>query len=135
MMKSCEKSREIKCPYTVCIACLAINCQDIAGTAAIAISPFKTYVPKQPQPPLTLSLVATTREQDVSNLLASTAGLRSRAKYDTASAPELFFHEHGSSSGAHGFHVCGSCSGAVAILEFKKCGSHYRTKAKVGDQT
>jgi len=98
-MKSCVKNREIKCHYSVCIAGLAINCQDIAGTAAIAISPFKTYVPKQPQPPLTLSLVAITRDQDVSNLLASTAGLRSRRKNDTASAPELFFHEHGSSSG------------------------------------
>jgi len=52
---------------------LAINCQDIAGTAAIDISPFKTDVPKQPQPPLTLTLllVAITREQDVSKLLAS----------------------------------------------------------------
>jgi len=45
----------------------------MAGTAAIAISPFKTYVPKQPEPPFTLTilLVAITREQDVSNLLAS----------------------------------------------------------------
>jgi len=93
---------------------LAINCQDIAGTAAIDISPFKTDVPKKPQPPftLTLLLVAITREQDIFNLLASTAGLRSRRKNDTASAPELFFHEHGSSSGAHGFLVCGSWSRA-----------------------
>jgi len=133
MMKSCVKNREIKCRYSVCIAGLEINCQDNVGTAPIAISPFKTDVPKQPQPPftLTLLLVAITREQNVSNLLASTAGLRSHGKNDTSSAPELFFHEHGSSSGAHGFHVCGSCSGAVAILEFKKCGSHFRTKAKV----
>jgi len=43
-MKSCVKNREIKCRYSVCIAGLAINCQDIAGTAAI--SPFKTYLPK-----------------------------------------------------------------------------------------
>jgi len=41
-----------------------------------------------------------------------------------------FFHEHGSSSGAHGFHVCGSCSEAVAILELKKWGSHYGDKEK-----
>jgi len=134
-MKSCVKNREIKCRYCVCIVGLAINCQDIAGTAAIAISPFKTYVPKQPQPPLTLLLVEIPREQDDSYLLASTAGLRSRGQNDTASAPELFFHQHGSISGAHGFHVCDSCSGAVAILELKKCGSHYRAKAKVGDQT
>ena len=51
--------------------------------------------------------------------LFPTAGLRSRRKNDTASSPELFFHEHGSSTGAHGFHVCGSCSGAVAILELE----------------
>jgi len=91
---------------------LAVNCQDIAGTAAIDSSPFKTDVQTLPQPPLTLTLllVAMTREQDVSNLLASTAGLRSRREYDTALAPELFFHKHGSSSGAHGFHLCGSCS-------------------------
>jgi len=67
--------------------------------------------------------------------LLPTAGLRSRRKNDTASAPELFFHEHGSSSGAHDFHMCGSCSEAVAILELKKCGSHYRTKENVGGQT
>jgi len=98
---------------------LTINCQDIGDTGAIDISPFKTDVPKQPQPPftLTLILVAITREQDVSNLLASTAGLRSRRKNDTASGPKLFFHEHDSSSGAHGFHVCGFCPGAVTILE------------------
>jgi len=66
MMISCVKNREIKCRYSVCIAGLAINSQDIAGTAAIAISTFKTYVPKQPQLPLTLLLVAITREQDVS---------------------------------------------------------------------
>jgi len=55
------------------IADLAINCQDNAGTAAIDISRFKTDVPKQPKPPFTLKLllVAITREQDVSNLLAS----------------------------------------------------------------
>ena len=116
---------------------MAINCQDIAGTAAIDISLFKTDVPTQPQPLCTLThlLVAITREQDISNLLASTAGLRSRRKNETASAPELFFHEHGSISRVHGFHVCGSYSGAVAILELKKCGSHYRTKEKVGGQT
>jgi len=58
---------------SVCIADLAINCQDIAGTAAIDISPFKTDVPKQPEPPFTLTvlLAAITREQDVFNLLAS----------------------------------------------------------------
>jgi len=67
--------------------------------------------------------------------LLPTAGLWNHRKNDTASAPQLFFREHGSSSGAHGFHVCGSCSGAVAILELKKCGSHYRTKEKVGDLT
>ena len=54
-------------------------------------------------------------------------------KTDIASAPELFFfHEHVSSSRAHGFHVFGSCSGAVAIPELKKWGSHYRAKEKVG---
>ena len=35
---------------SVCIADLAIDCQDIAGTAAIDISPFKTDVLKQPKP-------------------------------------------------------------------------------------
>jgi len=66
--------------------------------------------------------------------LLPAAGLRNRRENDTASAPELFYHEHGSNSGTHGFHVCGSCSGAVAILQLKKCGSHYRTKKKVVDQ-
>ena len=100
----------------------------------IDISPFNTAEPKQPKPPFTLTvlLVAITQEQDVFNLLVSTAGLRSRGKNDTASAPELFFHEHGSSSGAHGFHMCGSCTGAVAILELKKWESHYGAKDKVG---
>jgi len=36
------------------------------------------------------------------------SGLRSRRKNDTTPAPELFFHEHGSSTGALGFHECGS---------------------------
>jgi len=36
------------------------------------------------------------------------SGLLSRRKTDTAPAPELLFHEHGSSSGALGFHECGS---------------------------
>ena len=60
-------------PFNVCIADLAINCQDIAGAAVIDISPFKIDAPKQPQPPftLTLLLVAITREQDASSLLAS----------------------------------------------------------------
>jgi len=66
------------------------------------------------------------------NCLLPTAGLQSRRKNDTASAPELFLHEHGCSTGAHGFHVCGSCSRAVAILDLKTWGSHYRTKKKVG---
>ena len=52
---------------------MAINCQDIADTAAIDVSPFKTDVLKQPKPPFTLivSLVAITREQDGFNLHAS----------------------------------------------------------------
>ena len=50
--------------------------------------------------------------------------------YNTASAPELFFHEHGSISGAHGFHICGYCSGALAILEFKKVGKPLRGQEK-----
>ena len=94
------KNREIKCRYSVCIAGLAINCQDIAGTAAIAISPFKTYVPKQPQPPLTLLLVAITREQDVSIRLLPPQGcgavvkmiqlrLRSSSFMNMTPAPEL----------------------------------------------
>ena len=100
---------------------MAINCQDIADTAAIDISPFKTHVPKQPNNPpftLTLLLVAITREQDVFNLHASNRrAARSGGKNDAASVTELFFHEHGSSPGDNGFHMCGSCSGAVAILE------------------
>jgi len=72
---------------------LAINCQDIAGTAAIYISPFKTDVPKQPKPPFTLAvlLVAITREEDVFNLLAFNRRAADRRKNDTVSAPELFF--------------------------------------------
>jgi len=40
------------------------------------------------------------------------SGLRSRRKNDTAQAPELFFYERDSGSGALGFHECGSGSGA-----------------------
>ena len=38
------------------------------------------------------------------------SGRRNRRKNDTVPAPdpELFFHEHGSSSGALDFHECGS---------------------------
>jgi len=39
-MKSCVKNREKKFCYSVCISGLAINCQNIADTAAIAILPF-----------------------------------------------------------------------------------------------
>jgi len=38
------------------------------------------------------------------------SGLRRSRKNDTAPAPELFFHEHDSSSGTVGFHECGSGS-------------------------
>jgi len=41
------------------------------------------------------------------------SGPRSRRKNDTASAPQLFFPEHGSSSGDLGFHECGSGSGSL----------------------
>jgi len=51
--------------------------------------------------------------------LLPSAGLPSRRKNDTASSQELFFHKHGTSSGADGCHVCGSCFGEVAILEVK----------------
>jgi len=61
--------------------------------------------------------------------LLPTAGLRSRRKHDTASASELFFHVHGSSSGAYRFHACGSCSGA-AILELEKAGKPLQGQGK-----
>jgi len=112
---------------------LAIKCQDIADPAAIDISPFKTCVQKQPKPPfiLTFLLLAITRDQDVFNLLASNR----RAVGTVVKRIQLrlwnsFYHKHGSSSEAHGFHVCGSCFGAVAILELKKWLSHYRVKEK-----
>jgi len=67
--------------------------------------------------------------------LLPTAGLPSRPKNDTASSPELFFHKHGSSSGDHGCHVCGSCFGEVAILEVKSGEATTGPRKKIGGQT
>jgi len=43
------------------------------------------------------------------------SGLRSPRQNDTTPAPELFFHEHGSSTGALGFYECGFSSGALFL--------------------
>jgi len=43
------------------------------------------------------------------------SGPRSSRKNVTAPAAKLFFHEHGSSSGALGFHECDCGSGALFI--------------------
>jgi len=53
LCKKIDKSNAV----SVCIADLAINCQDIADNAAIDISPFKTDVPTQPKPPFTLTVI------------------------------------------------------------------------------
>jgi len=44
------------------------------------------------------------------------SGPRSRGKNVTALAAELFYHEHGSSSRALGFHECDSGSGALFLM-------------------
>jgi len=67
--------------------------------------------------------------------LLPTARLRSRRKNDTASAPGSFFINIVPASKLMVFTCVAPSSGAVAILDFKKWRSHYRTKEKVGGQT
>jgi len=63
--------------------------------------------------------------------LLHTAGLRNSHTNDTSSALKLFLREHGCSSWAHVFHVCGFFSGAGAILELKKLGPSLRGRGKI----
>jgi len=99
---------------------LAINGQDIADTAAIDISPFKTDVLKPPKTtfrPNSFIGGNNSRARCFQFACFHTPGCVPVVKMIQLRLWSSFFHEHGSSSGAHGFHVCGSCSGAVAILE------------------